>query len=368
MRVTRIAGYRLELPFAAGEYGVSRGRRAMSFDSTVVVVETDEGIEGCGETASLGATYDPAFAGGTRSALAELAPVVLGADPVQTDRIGRAMDAALKGHPYTKSALDMACWDIAGKAAGRPLCELLGGRHGDCVELYCAIPPASPESMAGAALDRVAAGYRRIQVKVGDDPLVDLERVGAVRAAVGSEGVLIADANGGWSVRDARRFLLGLRDDALTLEQPCSTLEEIAALRPHCRHPLVLDESIDSVGAMLHAHAAALADGITVKLARVGGISRARLIRDLAVALRIPVTVEDTGGSDIATAAMVHMSLSTPSELRTHGYDFAEFVTVSNAMGLPVIVDASRRAPDGPGLGVSLRREVLGEPFLDLRL
>ena len=124
----------------------------------------------------------------------------------------------------------------------------------------------------------------------------------------------------------------------------------------------MLDESIDSVGALLRAHAAALADGITIKLARVGGISRARLIRDLAVALRIPVTVEDTGGSDIDTAAMVQVSLSTPEELRTHTYDFAEFVTVSNADGLPAIADGRRRPSDGAGLGVALRREALGEP------
>ena len=367
MRITRVAAYRLELPFAEGEYGVSGGRTATSFDSTVVVVETDVGVEGCGEMSSLGATYDPAFAGGARAGLAELAPALLGMDPLQAEGVNRRLDATLRGHPYAKSALDMACWDAAGKSVGRPLSELLGGRYGDAVTLYCAIPPATPESMARSAVARVAQGYRRVQVKVGEDPLVDLERVAAVRAAVGPDVVLIADANGGWPVRDARRFLLGLRDEGVMLEQPCSTLEEIAALRPHCRHPLVLDESIDSVGALLRAHTAGLADGITIKLARVGGITRARLIRDLAVALRIPVTVEDTGGSDIDTAAMVQVSLSTPEELRTHTYDFAEFVTVSNAEGLPAIVDGSRRAPEGAGLGVTLRREVLGEPFLDIR-
>jgi L-alanine-DL-glutamate epimerase-like enolase superfamily enzyme len=366
VRIARIACYRVELPFAEGEYGVSGGRTSTSFDSTVVVLETDDGVEGVGETASLGATYDPAFAGGARAAMAELAPAVLGADPVQVERVSRLMDAALKGHAYAKSALDMACWDAAGKATGRPLCELLGGRYGDAVPVYCAIPPASPGSMAEGAAAKVAAGYRRVQVKVGDDPALDLERVEAVRAAVGPDVYLIADANGGWSVRDARRFLLGLRDAALTLEQPCASLEEIAALREHCRHPLVLDESIDSVPALLRAHAAGLADGITIKLARVGGISRARLIRDLAVTLRIPVTIEDTGGSDIDTAAMIQVSLSTPEELRTHTYDFAQFVTISNAEGLPGIADGAHHAPAGPGLGGALRHEVLGEPFLEV--
>jgi L-alanine-DL-glutamate epimerase-like enolase superfamily enzyme len=366
VRIARIACYRLELPFADGEYGVSGGRTSTSFDSTVVVVETDDGVEGFGETASLGSTYDPAFAGGARAAMTELAPALLGADPLQVGRVSRLMDDALRGHPYAKSALDMACWDAAGKATGRPLCELLGGRYGDSVPVYCAISAASPESVAETAAAKVAAGYRRVQVKVGDDPTADLERVEAVRAAVGPDVHLIADANGGWSVRDARRFLLGLRDEALTLEQPCASLEEIAVLREHCRHPLVLDESVDSVSALLRAHAAGLADGITIKLARVGGIAPARLIRDLAVALRIPVTVEDTGGSDIDTAAMIQVSLSTPEELRTHTYDFSQFVTISNADGLPGIEGGAHRAPEGPGLGVTLRREVLGEPFLEV--
>jgi L-alanine-DL-glutamate epimerase-like enolase superfamily enzyme len=367
VRITRIAAYRLELPFVDGEYGVSGGRTSTAFDSTLVVLETDAGVEGYGEYAALGATYDPAFAGGARAGLEELAPALLGMDPLQADAVGRRLDATLRGHPYAKSALDMACWDAAGKSVGRPLSELLGGRYGDAVTLYCAVPPAAPESMARAARAKVAGGYRRVQVKVGEDPLLDLERVAAVRAAVGDDVVLIADANGGWTVRDARRFLLGLRDEGVVLEQPCATLDEIAAVRPQCRHPLVLDESIDSVDALLRASSARLADGITIKLARVGGITKARLIRDLAVAFRIPVTVEDTGGGAVDTAAMTQVSLSTPEELRTHTYDFAEFVTVSNADGLPPIAGGSRRVPEGPGLGVTLRRDVLGPPFLDVR-
>jgi L-alanine-DL-glutamate epimerase-like enolase superfamily enzyme len=363
-----VAAYRVELPFRAGSYAVSGGRSFSCFDAVVTAVHASDGTIGWGEAAPLGSTYDPAFAGGARAALDELAPALLGEDPRQPERVARSLDAALKGHPYAKSALDMACWDASGKAAGRAVSELSGGRFGSSVALYRSIPPGEPAAMADVARSYAASGYRRIQVKVGDDPEADLERVAAVRAAVGPAVVLYADANGGWTVAQARRFLLGLRDETISVEQPCPTLEECAALRPHCRHPLVLDESIDSLQALLRAHALGAADGVTIKLARVGGLTPARLIRDVAVALRIPVTVEDTGGSEIDTAALVQLSLSTPEAFRAHTVDWPAWVTVSTADGLPSPRNGRLEPPAGAGLGVTPRPGALGEPFLDVEL
>ena len=109
----------------------------------------------------------------------------------------------------------MACWDAAGKAAGLPLAELLGGRFGECVALYRAVPPAPPAVMAGRARAYLDLGVRRLQVKVGDDPVADLERLRAVRDEVGHGLPLFADANGSWTVGQARRFLLGRGDPDL---------------------------------------------------------------------------------------------------------------------------------------------------------
>jgi L-alanine-DL-glutamate epimerase-like enolase superfamily enzyme len=366
VRIVRIVGYRVWLPFAEGSYGVSGGRTSSGFDSTVVAVHTDEGIVGWGESAPLGSTYDPAFAAGGRAGLAEVAPAAIGLDPRGPAVVARALDARLKGHPYAKSALDMACWDVAGKAGGLPLAELLGGRFGEAVELYRAVAPGTPAEMAERARGYLELGVRRLQVKVGDDPARDLARLRAVRDEVGSDIPLFVDANGGWTTAQARRFLLGLDDERVTVEQPCSSLEECAALRPHCRWPLVLDESIDSPAALVRAHALGAADGVTIKIARVGGITRARLLRDLAVSLRIHVTVECTGGAEIDTAAIAHLSLSTPEELRVHAVDFHNWVTVSNAAGMPSSEGGRMTAPQAPGLGVEPRLEVLGEPFLDL--
>jgi L-alanine-DL-glutamate epimerase-like enolase superfamily enzyme len=364
MRITSITGYRQDQPFRDGPYVCSGGRSALGFDSIICAIETDAGITGWGEMAPLGAFYDPAFAAGARAAFAELAPALIGQDPAEINAVTRRMDHLLKGHPYAKSALDMACWDILGKKAGLPLAELLGGRYGAEVDLYRSVPQDKPERMVRRAKAYVAEGYRRLQVKVGLDPDEDIERLTAVREAVGSGIVLFADANCGWNTHQARRFLRATRDLDYYMEQPCASYAENRALRGDCDRPLVLDESIDSLAALVQAHADGVADAITIKLARVGGIGRARLIRDTAVELGIAVTVEDTGGAEIDTAAMVHMSLSTPEALRLHTCDFHNWVTRSNARGIPPVREGRIAMGDGPGLGIEpLPAAELGEVF-----
>lgn len=362
MRIARVAAYRQLQPFRDGPY-VCRGHSEDGTDSTIVVLETGDGLVGVGEMAPLGAFYAPAFAAATRAGVAELAPLLLGLDPREPRRVRHALDAAMLGQPSVKSALDMAVYDLAARAAGSSLCAYLGGRFGEAVELYRSVSQDEPEAMAERAAAYVDAGYRRIQVKVGWDPHEDVERVRAVRAAVPAGVVLFCDANGAWTTGQARAFLRATRDLAITLEQPCMSYDDCRALRPHCPHPLILDECIDTLPALLAAHRDGVADGVTIKIARVGGVGPAALMRDVAVDLGLPVTVEDTGGSDIDTAAMAHLSLSTPAELRIHTVDFNAWVTVGNAAGMPPAEAGRLRAPDGPGLGVDVSLEVLGEPF-----
>jgi len=363
MQITGIKVYRLDLPFHHAPYTCSGGRSAMGFDTLIVCLETDEGLQGWGEIAPLGAFYDPAFAGGARAALHELAPLILGQDPTQIMALGRRMDFHLKGHPYTKSAIDMACWDLLGKKAGLPLAELLGGRYGTSVDLYRSIAQESPAGMASRAKDYEADGYRRLQVKVGLNPDEDIERIEAVRAAISPEIVLFADANGGWSTHHARRFLRATRHLNYYMEQPCATYGECLALRNDCDRPLVLDESISDLEALLKAHADRAVDAITIKIARVGGITKAKLIRDTAVEMGLAVTVEDTGGADIDTAAMVHMSLSTHQGQRLHTCDFQNWVTRANARGLPATVNGTISIGHTPGLSVEPMVETFGAPY-----
>jgi L-alanine-DL-glutamate epimerase-like enolase superfamily enzyme len=364
MRIARVAAYRQLQPFHDAPY-ICRGHSEDGTDSTIVVLTSDEGLVGVGEMAPLGAFYAPAFAAGARAGVAELAPVLLGLDPREPRRARRAMDHAMLGQPYVKSALDMAVHDLAAKAAGVSLCCYLGGRFGDNVDLYRSVSQDAPAAMARSAAAYVAAGYRRIQVKVGGDPALDVERVHAVRAAVPAAVVLFCDANGAWTTGQARAFLRATADLEITLEQPCMSYDDCRAVRAQCPHPLVLDECIDSLPALLAAHRDGVADGVTIKIARVGGVGPAALLRDVAVDLGLPVTVEDTGGSDIDTAAIAHLSLSTPAELRVHTVDFNAWVTVGNATGMPPAEDGTLRAPDGPGLGVEVQLGALGEPFAE---
>src|SRR5882724_11549502 len=139
MKITRIFAHRVELPLVEGCHRWSGGKSVSVFDSTIVRLETDTGLVGHGEVCPLGPFYLPAYAEGVRAGLRELGPHLLGQDPRSLGKLNRLMDAALKGHPYVKSGVDIACWDILGQSAGLPVCELLGGRYGDDFPLYRAI-------------------------------------------------------------------------------------------------------------------------------------------------------------------------------------------------------------------------------------
>src|SRR3954465_3928250 len=149
MRITRISAHRVELPLREGSYKWSGGKAVTVFDSTVVRVDTDADLTGWGEVCPLGPFSLPAYAAGVRAGIAELAPHLLGENPLELGKLNRRMDAALKGHAYVKSGIDMACWDLLGKATGQPVCVLLGGRYGDDFGLYRAISQESAAEMAG---------------------------------------------------------------------------------------------------------------------------------------------------------------------------------------------------------------------------
>jgi L-alanine-DL-glutamate epimerase-like enolase superfamily enzyme len=212
MKITRILAYRVELPLVEGSYRWSGGKAVTVFDSTVVAVETDTGVTGYGEVCPLGPFYLPAYAEGVRAGVAEIGPHLLGEDPIQIQKLNRRMDAALQGHPYVKSGLDMACWDILGRVTGQPVGNLLGGRYGDDFGLYRAISQEAPAAMAARVSGYRTEGYRRFQLKVGGDPEQDIERIRQVSAVLKPGDRLVADANTGWLMHDALRVARAIRD------------------------------------------------------------------------------------------------------------------------------------------------------------
>jgi L-alanine-DL-glutamate epimerase-like enolase superfamily enzyme len=364
MKINRIRAYRVELPLHEGSYKWSGGKSVSVFDSTVVAVETDAGLTGYGEVCPLGPFYLPAYAAGVRAGLAELGPHLLGEDPLQVQKLNRRMDATLKGHPYVKSGIDMACWDILGMAAGQPVCTLLGGRYGEDFGLYRAISQESPEAMAERVAGYRAEGYRRFQLKVGGDPETDIERIRAVAQRLQPGDRLVADANTGWLMHDALRVVRAVRDVDVYIEQPCLTYEECLSVRRHTDHPFVLDEVIDSVDVLLRGHADGAMDVANIKISKFGGLTRAKQARDLCVALGVAMTLEDSWGGDIVTAAIAHLAHSTPPEFLFTATDFNSYVSVSIAEGAPRRRDGRLAAPAAPGLGIAPRPEVLGQPVL----
>ncbi len=253
MKISCIFAHRVELPLVEGSYKWSGGKSVSVFDSTIVGVETECGQVGYGEVCPLGPFYLPAYAEGVRAGLRELGPHLLGYDPRELGQVNHRMDAALKGHPYVKAGLDIACWDLLGKASGLPVCQLLGGRFGERVRLYRAISQVAPEEMAANVAGYRNQGYTRFQLKVGGDPDTDIERIRAVAAVLRPTDRLVADANTGWTQHEAMRVVRAVRDLDVYIEQPCLSYEECLAIRRHTDHPFVLDENIDCLEMFLRA-------------------------------------------------------------------------------------------------------------------
>jgi len=369
MKITRVTAWSIKLPYVEGVYRMSGDRITTGMDAVVVRVTADDGSVGIGESGTVGVTFDAQNLPGQVAGLTALAPVLLGLDPSGPQSVYRRMSAAMTGHPYVKAPLDIAVWDLAARADGLPLWQRLGGDAAEPTPLYRPVQGHTPDDAVASAHHRLEQGYQRLQVKVGDDPILDAQRVLAVRAAVGSEIVMFADANCGFSLSSARRFVRELGSDGagIFLEQPCATLTDCALLRSSWSGPMVMDETIVSVPALIEAHRLGVADGITVKLTRVGGITPAGTIRDLAVELGVRVTVEDASGCDLADTTFAHLNASTPGHLRVHTVDFASWVTINHVDG-PSPRDGSVLRPqaDAPGLGLTLREDVLGEPFVDV--
>ena len=366
MRITRISAWQVDLPLHEGSYKWSGGKSVTVFDSTVVAVETDAGFTGYGEVCPLGPAYLPAYAAGVRAGLVELAPKLLGEDPTQLGKLNRTMHAALKGHPYVKSAVDVACWDILGKVAKLPVCVLLGGRYGEDFHLYRAISQESPEAMAKSVAGYRAEGYRRFQLKVGGDPDTDIQRIKAVAAVLQPGDRLVADANTGWLPHEAARVVRAVHNIDVYIEQPCLTYEECLAIRRRTDHPFVLDEVIDGIDMLVRGHADGAMDVVNLKISKLGGLTKTRQARDLCVSLGVAMTLEDSWGSDIVTAAIAHLAHSTPTEFLFSSTDFNSYVTRSIADGAPQRKNGRLAASTAPGLGITPKLREFGKPAVDV--
>ena len=365
--IKRISVYAVRVPIKEGTYTMSFGRALDDFDTTIVRVDTKDGLTGWGEVTPLGATYLPSYAEGARTGIKELAPHLIGADATGLENLNRRMDIALKGHPYVKSAIDIACWDILGKKAGLPIVQLLGGRYDGDVKLYRSITKESPQAMVKRIKGFRAQGYRTFQLKVGGEVDIDIERIRATAKAVKPGDRLIADANGGWLPHEAARVVRAVKDLDVVIEQPCARYEENLTIRKRTTHPFVLDESIDSLGALMRAIEDGAMDAINIKLSKYGGLTRSRVIRDVCAANGIAMTIEDTACTDITASAVASLAQATPPELRFACTIANVKIAFRTANGAPQAKDGRASAPTKPGLGIEPIMKVLGKPLYEVK-
>ena len=366
MKISRIRLYNVNQPKRTGGYSSGSGFKKTRDDTSVIVlIDTDEGLTGAGEICPIGAHYGEAFAEGATAGIPLLAEHLLGEDPLQVERLNYEWDRTLYGKLYIKAPVDTALWDIYGKAVDRPVCELLGGRWETPVPLYRSVlfPDTAPDdALAQPLIDCRGDGYHHFQLKVGVDVDADIRRVEACCDALLPGEVAVADANRRFTFYEALRFTEALKHQPVIIEQPCRTLDECIELRRHCSLPMKLDEVIETTEDFMRATRAGAMDICCIKVGRVGGLTRARRLRNLCVDLGLAVVADDIWGSEIVTAALTHFASSTPTQTVMSTTDLTDYVTVKTASGCPRPVNGAISASTAPGLGVEPLMDVLGDP------
>jgi L-alanine-DL-glutamate epimerase-like enolase superfamily enzyme len=364
LKITSITVFQVDLPFSGGTYLLSGGREYRDFDATVLRIETDAGLEGWGESTPFGSSYVAAHARGVRAGIAEIAPALIGLDPRRVDRINDAMDDALVGHAHAKSPVDVACWDILGKSAGLAVCELLGGRTDVKMPVISSIGAGDPQDMRSRVAEHRKRGYLGQSVKIaGDDPGLDAARIEASLADKRPGEFFIVDANGGMTVETALRTLRLLPSGLdFVLEAPCATWRECVSLRRRTDIPIIWDELAASDSSVAQLVADDAAEGVDLKITKNGGLTRCRRQRDICVSAGLTMSVQDTVGSDIAFAAIVHMGQTVPRKLLRCVLESRDMVSVKTADGDFPVIDGRVTAPATPGLGITPRLDALGAP------
>lgn len=360
--IKKISVYHIEFPLNK-PCRISGGRVVdTKIDSTIVSIETNDGIVGWGEGCPWGTRYLPAFAGGLRAGLHELCPVLIGQNPLELDKINHLMDATLSGHWYIKSALDIACWDLLGKYTRQPLHTLLGGFFGKNIVFQQAIYTGLPEDMVRQVQTARKEGYTYFSAKIGGNVALDIERVRALSADLKPHEHLIFDANRSWLPGQAIQVMNANKDLPFFFEQPCETLEECRTVRRFTTHPMILDECILSFQDLLMAYREGIAQGLGLKIGRIGGLTKTRKMRDFGVATGMRMNIAETGGSQIANAANIHIAISTPETNRHATIDFVPMhatVTATDQHQWSV----GKAAPSNDyGLGITPNLAVLKEP------
>ncbi|TCL10153.1 L-alanine-DL-glutamate epimerase-like enolase superfamily enzyme [Shimia isoporae] len=363
MKITRITVFHKDLPLEH-PYWLSGGRLKFEvLDATFVRIDTDAGITGWGEGTPWGHTYVPAHGPGIRAGIQTIAPFLTGLDPRRVLDVERAMDLALPGHLYAKSPIDMACWDIAGQAAGLPIADLMGGGSRTPRPIASSVGAKTVDETR-AVMDRYRQrGYVAHSVKIGGDVERDIARIRDVESIRREGEIVLYDVNRGWTRQQALRVMRATEDLHVMFEQPGETLDDIAAIRPLHSAPVSVDESLVTLQDAARIARDGLAEVFGIKLNRVGGLTKAARMRDIALAHGIDMFVMATGGSVLADTEALHLAATIPDHACHAVWACQDMLTVDIAGGRgPRNQDGHLHLPETPGLGVHPDEEALGPP------
>ena len=363
MRISKISVFQQTQPLFK-PYWLSGGRlKFEQLDSTFVKIETDSGITGWGETCPWGHTYLPAFGGGVRAAAELLAPALLSLDPRKLDQINMQMDVTLPGHLYAKAALDIACWDILGQSADLPIADLLGGHHDEPTPIASSISTGTPDEMLSLINEYREKQYTVHSVKIGADPQLDIERIRHLEANRHPDELFFYDINRAWLPAEAIAVMNSVNELPIIIEQPCETLDQCLNVRQKTSQPISIDENLitlDDAQKIIHQR---IGEIFNIKISRVGGLTRARRIRDIAINAGIKLLIMDTGGGVMADTATQHFAQSIPVSMRVGTWLCQELITndVAPGQGSRNINGCSQIPQPCIGLGVVPDETLLGD-------
>ncbi len=363
MKIKRIHVYQIDLPLEH-PYWLSGGRLKFEvLDATFVKIETDAGLVGWGEGTPWGHSYVPAHGAGIRAGIETMAPFILGLDPRQLLMVERAMDLALPGHLYAKAPIDMACWDIAGQAADLPIADLMGGALRTPRPIASSVGAKTIEETRAVIERYRQRGYIAHSVKIGGDVARDIARIRDVESIRHPNEIILYDVNRSWTRQQALQVLCAVEELNVMIEQPTETLDDIAAIANKHATPVSVDECLVTLQDAVRVASDNLAEIFGIKPNRVGGLTKAARMRDIALAHGIDMFVMATGGSVLADTEALHLAATIPDENCLAVWACQDMLTIDVAVGRGARnKDGHLHLPEEAGLGVHPDEDMLGEP------
>jgi muconate cycloisomerase len=334
-----------------------------SSDNVLVRITTDNGLVGWGE-----ASASPTMTGETvesmMAAIRYLAPFFIGRDPSEFADNLALMNFRLYGNASAKTVLEMAFYDLAGKVAQKPVAELLGSVRRTRMPVLWMLASGKLDEDLADGREKLDAGFKSFKIKVGTNPVADdIERAHEVRKLVNGGVQLSSDANQGWSREDAIAFVEGVGDTLDFIEQPImgDDVEGMAEVQRHAKAPIGADEGLHSVKDIrLHKEMGA-AQGGSLKMIKLGGVTRAYEAACLCDELGMHVNMAGkVAESSISSAAVLHISAAAPS--LDWGLSITKQYVAKDLVRNPIVIEAGEAIlPDGAGLGVEVDEDAVQE-------